>query len=376
MNVLALSYEMVRSHGWGRYSVELIHNLELLGDDVEAYAGSSGGSSQPEVRVHAILHSPLAERGQLVFSCLESLRLVGAARRASIIHAMDESVLPIAYYLSSWTGRPFVATLHGTYCVEAVSGPRQRSFRKMLSAAAMLIAVSSYTKQRFLAGMPEVEEKTRVVSLGVAPELVDNSPLPADAREPVLLSVGAVKRRKGLLQVVRALGVLRETLPDARVVAAGMFSEDDPYISEVRREAALLGVADRVVMLGEVDEDTLNSLYRQARALVMPSQNVGSHFEGFGLVHLEAAAKGLPAIGSLNCGNEAAIRDGETGFLVGQSDVGSLADRIARLFNDDALWDEMSLAAVNFAKLMNWSHSAFETRAAYEAVSRKVSAKQ
>jgi glycosyltransferase involved in cell wall biosynthesis len=44
----------------------------------------------------------------------------------------------------------------------------------------------------------------------------------------------------------------------------------------------------------------------------------GGGFEGFGIVYLEAAAAGIPSIGSLDCGAEDAIQDKISGRLVSQ----------------------------------------------------------
>ena len=362
MKLLSLSYELTRSHGWGRYAVEVIQRLRETGADIKAYHQRGGlQDSSVEGIADSCLVSPKSMRWGHCVAYLESFLISTEARSALAIHAMDESVLPLAYYLSLRSGRPFVSTIHGTYCVEALTGPARFKFRKMFSQAAGLISVSTYTKKRFLSEMPEASGKLEVVPLGVDSSLIEAVAPSAGAREPILLSVGAVKRRKGLLQVVRAVGSLRERLPKARVVVAGKYSESDPYVAEVRRAAASLGIADRVELLGEVDEDRLNSLYRKARALVMPSQNIGNHFEGFGLVHLEAAAKGLPAIGAFGCGNEDAIVDGKTGFLVGQSDVAALAARIEALFDDEGLWNAMSSAGLDFARSMNWTRTSATT---------------
>jgi glycosyltransferase involved in cell wall biosynthesis len=62
----------------------------------------------------------------------------------------------------------------------------------------------------------------------------------------------------------------------------------------------------------------------------MPSRR-----EGFGLVYLEAMAHGLPCIGSTHDAAGELIQDGISGFLVDQSDIGLLAERIALLLTDE-----------------------------------------
>jgi glycosyltransferase involved in cell wall biosynthesis len=101
--------------------------------------------------------------------------------------------------------------------------------------------------------------------------------------------------------------------------------------------------------------------------LLMPSQEVQEGFEGFGLVHLEAAANGLPAIGSRDSGNEDAIIDRVTGFLVPQGDEDCLQAAIRTLLEQDGRWNAMSAAGLRFAGDMSWARTAELTLQGYLA---------
>jgi len=371
MKILALSKEINRWHGWGRYSFELVQNFRSRNVPMSVFTHRTARNDLLVADIaHPILSSVTESGWRVFFAAFEALRLLPLASKSTIIHALDETAVPLAYYLSRWSKRPFVVTLHGTYCIEAVTGSKRRQFKKMFRAASGLIAVSDYTRRRFLEHMPEIESRVKVIPLGVSPELIDQEIRGIEARKPILLNVGAVKKRKGVLHAVRALGALRDVVPSARLVVVGGFDKRDPYVVEVLQESERLGLAARVILLGEVDEATLSSLYRESRALVMPSQNAGTHFEGFGLVHLEAAAKGLPTIGSLNCGNEEVIVDGYTGFLVGQSDQETLSYRMKQLLVDDGLWRRFSIAAIERAKAMSWGKAADETYCFLQTFSR------
>jgi glycosyltransferase involved in cell wall biosynthesis len=77
---------------------------------------------------------------------------------------------------------------------------------------------------------------------------------------------------------------------------------------------------------------------RKAAMLVLPSVRTGTgREEGLGMVTLEAAATGLPVIGSRVGGIPEAVADGETGFLVPERDVAALAARIGALLGDAEL---------------------------------------
>ena len=87
---------------------------------------------------------------------------------------------------------------------------------------------------------------------------------------------------------------------------------------------------------------------------LLPSQNVDGSFEGFGFVHLEAGRLATPSIGSLDCGNEDAIIDQKTGFLVAQNDLCGLAKRMEVLHIDKTLRNRMGLAAQQNCASWTW----------------------
>jgi phosphatidylinositol alpha-1,6-mannosyltransferase len=67
--------------------------------------------------------------------------------------------------------------------------------------------------------------------------------------------------------------------------------------------------------------------------------------EGFGIVFMEAAACGVPAVAGRSGGAHEAVVDGETGFVVEPKDVTAVRDAISRLVNDDELRTAMGAAA-------------------------------
>jgi glycosyltransferase involved in cell wall biosynthesis len=126
----------------------------------------------------------------------------------------------------------------------------------------------------------------------------------------VLLTLGrivAAERYKGFDEVVEVL----PSLPDDVVYLAAGSGSDVPRLAA---KTTSLGVADRVVFTGHIDEREKTDLYNLADVYVMPSRG-----EGFGFVFLEALACGVPVIGSRHDGGREALRDGELGLLVDPS---------------------------------------------------------
>jgi colanic acid/amylovoran biosynthesis glycosyltransferase len=80
--------------------------------------------------------------------------------------------------------------------------------------------------------------------------------------------------------------------------------------------------------------------------LVLPSVRTAcGREEGLGMVLLEAAATGLPAVGSRIGGIPEGVIDSETGFLAPERDPTALADRMRRLLADPDLRRDMGTAA-------------------------------
>jgi glycosyltransferase involved in cell wall biosynthesis len=108
----------------------------------------------------------------------------------------------------------------------------------------------------------------------------------------VLLFVGRLAANKRVPLLVEALGRLRELTPPVHAVVIG--DARDVYALEGRRcldRAGELGIADRLHLLGVVDDDALLDAYRSADAFVMPSIH-----EGFCIPVVEAMGCGLPVI--------------------------------------------------------------------------------
>ena len=87
-------------------------------------------------------------------------------------------------------------------------------------------------------------------------------------------------------------------------------------------------------------------------------------FEGFGIVYLEAAASGTPAVGTMDSGAEDAIVDGETGLLVAQQ-AGAVESGLALLLGDPELLARMGAAGRAEARRRSWDENAARVLALY-----------
>ena len=157
----------------------------------------------------------------------------------------------------------------------------------------------------------------------------------------VLLTVGRLQRRKGHDIALQALARLVPQMPQLRYVIAGD-GEEREHLERLVSELRLHG---HVFFVGTVADADLPSYYAACDAFLMPNRDDNGDIEGFGIVFLEAAASGRPAIGGNSGGVPEAIEDQVTGVLVDGASVDSVSHAIRRLAADPAGRERMGAAA-------------------------------
>ncbi len=194
-----------------------------------------------------------------------------------------------------------------------------------------------------------------------------------EADRPILLQLGRIVPRKGIDDVIRALGHLhRDHGIDARLLVVGGETEvpDDhatPHLAMLRTVAGVSRVTEAVTFVGRRSGDVLRYYYSAADLFVTTPW-----YEPFGITPLEAMACGTPVIGSNVGGIKFTVVDGETGFLVPPRDPEAIASCAARLLRDRALHARMSQnAAARVREHFRWPDVAASIDGMYADVIRE-----
>jgi glycosyltransferase involved in cell wall biosynthesis len=132
----------------------------------------------------------------------------------------------------------------------------------------------------------------------------------------------------GFAELVEAFAMVHEGMPDTQLVIVGSGPEG-PRLTTL---ASQLGVDRCVRFVGRVQHDALLSLYDEADVFCLASED-----EGFGIVYLEAMARGVPVIGSAGEGIADIVVSEENGILVPPRDAAAIAAAVRRLLTDDSL---------------------------------------
>ena len=353
MKIAYLTNNINPKNGWGRYASDLIYGIKNSGHEVLILKEENDGFEGV----------PVLKRGLGVFS--SALRIRKFIKNCDVIHALDGYPYGIIAALANTSlKKRLVISGIGSYSVSPLYNWRMsRLLKWAYKKADHIITISNFTKLEILKKV--TVQNIVVINPGVSFERVHRSQTETD--EDFILSVGAVKKRKGYHISIPAFALAKKQIPELKYKIVGD-KRDTAYLNYLKEIIKKSDIEDSIEFLGDVPEEELKSLYGKAKLFILTSVNVNHHFEGFGLVFLEAAAAGLPVIGTLGNGIEDAVEDGYNGFLVPQNNVEKTADSILEIMASHEKWLKMSQASLDWAN----SHDLSKMIHQYLEIYRKV----
>ncbi len=258
--------------------------------------------------------------------------------RFTAIHAgraLPEGIT--AWLVARLTLHSVVIYAHGEELTTWGHGGKYKAMRFALRHADQVIANSEYTRDALIK-MDVNPASIALIYPGVDVTRFHPGLACAELRQSVgvtdagklILSVGRLSRRKGFDQVIQALPALIHAGLDIQYVLIGI-GEDYDYLLDLARKH---GVADRVHLLGHVSDDDLPRWYNACDVFIMPNREINGDTEGFGMVFIEAAACGKPAIAGQAGGTGAAVVDGVTGFRVDGTDTIAVTIALQRILEN------------------------------------------
>ncbi|MEL4317554.1 glycosyltransferase family 4 protein [Leifsonia sp. YIM 134122] len=217
-----------------------------------------------------------------------------------------------------------------------------RQIRRSAGLIAISQAMARWTTGSF-AKLPPLRvvwnciEVTRVERAAHSAELPDRW---SRSDGPVVLFLGRLERRKGVVDALKAFAMVAAQVPSARLVLAG--SSGDRRFEPDRDELlGYLPTASRsqVTWLGHVGGDELYRAIGEAAVTICPSL-----WEGFGNVALEVKSVGAPLICTTGSGFDDFCTSGVDCLMVPPADPAALASAISRIIGDPAYGTALGLA--------------------------------
>lgn len=284
--------------------------------------------------------------------------------KPDVILAGSGLTAPIALIAARLCGAKAVAYVHGLDI--SVNHPVYRHlWLPMIRRLDRVIANSNPTRELALAAGVKAE-RIGIVFPGVSlppppseePSAVRTQYALGDG--PLLLSVGRLTTRKGLLEFVQhVLPSVARYHPEVKLVVVGDAPEDSLHATAQSKEslqvaAQAAGLSNSLRFLGRVpDGKPLRDIYYACDTYVFPVQQIPGDPEGFGMVAIEAAAHGLPTV-AFGCGGVIeAVAQSQSGYLAKPADYEAFSNAVLKVLAEPGVLRHSSTA---FAQRFAWKY--------------------
>ncbi len=239
------------------------------------------------------------------------------------VHLGDAALAPLGALLSACGCR-----VSATACGLDVTYPAvwyQFLIRASLPRLRVVICISSATADEVRKrGVPD--ERIRIIPCGLWPEEIP--PVTPVPDLPTLLTVGRLVPRKGVAWfVAEVFPLLRREIPGLRYRIAG----SGPEASLIKKVVQERGLTEAIIFDTNLDDLALEKAYADASAFVLPLLPRPGDMEGFGIVLIEAAARGVPVAAARLGGAPDAVIEGITGQLFEARNAQACAATILQL---------------------------------------------
>lgn len=336
--------------GIGNHAHNLAIQLMHLDWDVQVLTENRGLDANDEAVFDAQQAFPvfrIARRKQMLLSYLKRIqKAFSLAVKSDVVLVSGKFSLWTAGLLQLFLQRPFIAVIHGSE-VKQKNRFLQTYTYYCLRKMDTVIGVSKFTLSLL---EKHSLKKACVINNGfVIPSYARPATIWKTSKPLKLITVGNLTQRKGQHNVIAAIPALKRKFPDIEYHLVGIPTN----ASLLQQQAASLDVQDQIKIHGKVSEKKKWELLSEATIFIMLSEITETgDVEGFGIAILEANAVGLPAVGSLGCGIEDAIRPGYSGQLVPGHHVDAITTAVEKIVSDYATYAEQAQV---WSKGFSWS---------------------
>jgi glycosyltransferase involved in cell wall biosynthesis len=273
------------------------------------------------------------------FHDFNTIMSIIASWQADVLHLHSFWLWPIAGAIRQRFRIPLVYTVHSLDRAEyeVGAGPPQcigqwEQQEDVIHGADRIISLTESERELLREYCPGIDRNIRVVGNGIE-DIPLNEHARGDEAAPIVLFSGRFVDRKGIHELIDAIGIVLHEAPQVRFVLAG--GHRDCTASQM--ESWLLprcyhSYRSQIHFTGWLTPRQLDDWYRVADILVVPSW-----YEPFGMVVLEGMLHGLAVAASAVGGPAEILKDGDTGLLFPPRNASALAVSILRLVRDPVL---------------------------------------
>lgn len=169
-------------------------------------------------------------------------------------------------------------------------------------------------------------------------------------KKTTITYLGAITKDKGIEDALKVFFLLKQKNNDFQFWVIG--KSDEGYLSYLNIQVKKLGINDNIKFWGYVSEGKKNILLARSYLLINPSIR-----EGWGLVVIEAARMGTPAVGYDVAGLRDSIIDEKSGILTKKNTPDEMAENVLSLVGDQTRYIRMCRNAKKWSNKFSWANS-------------------
>lgn len=195
-------------------------------------------------------------------------------------------------------------------------------------------------------------KKTFIITPGIS--IKPQKKVQKKSRFPTLVVLGRITKMKRVEDALKAFRLLYQNFPKIKLFIIGRGEEK--YVQRLKNLCQKMDISQEVVFSGFVSEEEKKELLSKAWLLISTSVR-----EGWGLVVIEAAACGTPAVVYNVPGLCDSIKNKKTGIICQENTPEELAKEIAKVITNKSLWTNLSQNALNYSRNFSWDKTAEQT---------------
>lgn len=336
--------------GMSVYVREMAKELGKKDHHIDIFTQHNAGKHDPVIHLYdnvRLIHLPGGIRGNIAKSSLYEVlpQLFNELESFRIKENITYDIIHSHYWLSgvlglklqsSWNSHHLI-TYHTIGAVKNLTCPTENASElrlkkeKKLAKLCHQIVVPTQKEKAYLTKYYDIPfDKIWIIPCGVnldrfklQDKISARRHLGLHVDDGIVLYVGRYAPIKGLDRLFKSFQCLMYIATNLRLVMVGGDGEYSPMFRQLQSKAKTLGIENRLMFAGRVDQETLPEYYSAADVLVVPS-----YYESFGLVALEALACGTPVVTTPVGAMEKIVQDGVTGYISTDSDPQYFAEHI------------------------------------------------
>ncbi|MBB4842425.1 glycosyltransferase involved in cell wall biosynthesis [Paucibacter oligotrophus] len=292
------------------------------------------------------------------------------ARQADIVHLHAPNLLASVQSLLLPTRTRLLVHWHSDIIGKGLLGRVVRPLERRMLARANIVIATSPTYAASSPLLRSVATKTQVIPIGIpTPPCKNSTKAERDFDDflrgrPLVLALGRLVPYKGFATLIEAA---RELPEHCAIIIGGA----GPLDTELRNLIAANRLENRILMAGRLSNAELNLLFAKAMCFCLPSVE---RSEAFGVVLLEAMARGVPCIATTIEGSGTAwVNEHQTsGLNVPPAEPSALAEALRTLLDDPLLTQRLGEGArKRFNSLFSAERFVIATQKSYSQLLRE-----